>query len=621
MWRCVKLPKSPSIRNAIILCGTNNIQYDTTEDIVDGILEVALTLRRKYHLINAAICGLIPHDDNWSINRIYINEINNDLPYKCKQNGFTFIDKKDWTLQDGSLKPNLFYVDKLHLAEDGNAKLAESIVNAINTNVNNYKNATTSSNLLSNTKEFHFNQEDFPPLFVRNAVCNPVRPVVKWCSNTLVTSKSVNCHNVRLNKPVGSCNVRTIKPVCSRNVRPSKLANTSNVNYSKPICTSNVNYSKPVCTSNVNYSKPVCTSNVNHSKPVCTSNVNCSIPVCTSNVNYSKPVCTSNVNHSKLVCTSNVNYSKHVCTSNVNHSKLVCTSNVNYSKHVCTSNVNHSKPVCTSNVNHSQPVCTSNVNYSQPVCTSNVNYSKPVCTSNVNHTKPVCTSGVVRSKPACTRNVCKSKQAVQNVNSNKVVFPVDVGKPHCENKSMILPAECCIYYLKFLLLLFLLPIFLVSMMSSTFHVIILNSNIIMNVHMTLLISRKFFKCKYIFETLFKILSKVFYRHLYIYLTTINFLNFCLLFDIAHSIKPNLFFVVVVILIPTKIAMLNGSKFHKHIKNCLYNINFIVFHMLRKILCFTQLTLQKLIDVLFLIDYFLYIADRIFNFLITTFYYL
>ena len=470
MWRCVNLPKSPSIRNAIILCGTNNIQYDTTEDIVDGILEIALTLRSKYHLINVAICGLIPHDDNWSINRIYVNEINNDLPYKCKQNGFTFIDQKDWTLQDGSLKPNLFYVDKLHLVEDGNEKLAESIVNAINTNVNNYKNATTSSTLFSNTREFHLNQEDFPPLFVRNAVCNPVKPVVKWCSNTLVTSKSVNCHSVRLNKPVGSCNVRTIKPVCSRNVRPSKPVNTSNVIYSKPICTSNVNHSKPVCISNVNYSKPVCASNVNHSKPVCTSNVNFSIPVCTSNVNYSKPVCTSNVNHSK-------------------------------------------------------PVCTSNVNYSKPACTSNVNYSKPVCTSNVNHTKPVCTSDVVRSKPACTRNVCKSKQAVQNVNSNKVVFPVDVGKPHCENKSMILPAECCIYYLKFLLLLFLLPIFLVSMMSSTFHVSILNSNIIMNVHMTLLISRTFFKCKYIFETLFKILSKVFYKHLYIYLTTINFLTY------------------------------------------------------------------------------------------------
>ena len=132
---------------------------------------------------------------------------------------------------------------------------------------------------------------------------------------------------------------------------------------------------------------------------------------------------------------------------------------------------------------------------------------------------------VVRSKPVCIRNVCKSKQAVQNVYSNKVVFPVDVGEPHCENNSMILPAECCIYYLKFLLLLFLLPIFLVSMMSSTFHVSILNLDIIMNVHMTFLISTKLFKCKYTFETLFKILSKVFYRHLYIYLITINLLIF------------------------------------------------------------------------------------------------
>ena len=435
MWRCVNLPKSPSIRNAIILCDTNNIQYDTTEDIVDRILEIALTLRSKYHLINVAICSLIPRHDTWSINRIYINEVNNDLLYKCKQNGFTFVDQKDWALQDGSLRPNFFYVHKLHLVEDGNAKLVESIVNAINTNVNNYKHATTPSILLSNTKEFLFNQEDFPPLpcnlFVRNAICNPVKPVVKWCSNTLVTSKSVNCHNVRLNKPIDGCYVHTIKPVCSRNVPPSKPATTSNVNYSKPVCTSNVNHGKPVGTSNVNYSKLVCTSNINHSKPV-------------------------------------------------------CTSSINYNKPVCTSNVNHSKPVCTSNVNHSKPVCTSNLNYSKPVCTSNVNYSKPVCTSNINHSKPVCTSEFARSKPACTRNVCKIKQAVQNVNSNKVVFPVDVGKPHYENKGMILTAECCIYYLIFLLLLFLLPIFLVSMTSSTFHVSILNLNIIMNVRMTFL---------------------------------------------------------------------------------------------------------------------------------------
>ena len=186
---------------------------------------------------------------------------------------------------------------------------------------------------------------------------------------------------------------------------------------------------------------------------------------------------------------------------------------------------------------------------------------------------------------------------------------------------MILPAECCIYYLKFLLLLFLLPIFIfITDFSCVYNVQHVSckyfkfkyhyecSYDVFNFY-------EIFKCKYIFETLFKILSKVFYRHLYIYLITINFLNFCLLFDIAHSVKPNLFFVVVVILIPTKISMPTGSKFHKHIKNCLYNINFIVLHMLRKIFCFTQLTLQKLIDVLFLIDYFLYIADRVFKFLI------
>ena len=61
------------------MCGTNNINVDPVEDIVDGIIDIALSLKKKYQHITVTVCGLIPRDESWSVNRININEINNHL--------------------------------------------------------------------------------------------------------------------------------------------------------------------------------------------------------------------------------------------------------------------------------------------------------------------------------------------------------------------------------------------------------------------------------------------------------------------------------------------------------------------------------------------------------------
>ena len=63
-WRCENLPPSPHLQNAVIMCGTNNIQHTFVEDIVDGIVKIALSLRRKYHPIATFACGLLPRDNN-----------------------------------------------------------------------------------------------------------------------------------------------------------------------------------------------------------------------------------------------------------------------------------------------------------------------------------------------------------------------------------------------------------------------------------------------------------------------------------------------------------------------------------------------------------------------------
>ena len=125
------MPSSTSFQNAVILCARSNIQRDSSEDIVDGILEIALILRRTYNYLNITVCGLLPYDENRSINRIYIRQINDYLSYKCDLNGVRFIKPNDWILRNGFSKDSLYDFDNLHLIKDGNIKLSKSIVNII----------------------------------------------------------------------------------------------------------------------------------------------------------------------------------------------------------------------------------------------------------------------------------------------------------------------------------------------------------------------------------------------------------------------------------------------------------------------------------------------------------
>ena len=134
LWRCHNLQSSPHLQNAVIMCGTNNIQHNSVKDTSDGIVEIALSLRHKYHSIAIFACSLLPRDNNWSINRVYKNKINNYLCYKPILNDVNFINNTNWNLQDGSLRPNLFFTEKLRLMEKRNAKLAVSIYNSISPN-------------------------------------------------------------------------------------------------------------------------------------------------------------------------------------------------------------------------------------------------------------------------------------------------------------------------------------------------------------------------------------------------------------------------------------------------------------------------------------------------------
>ena len=126
--RAQNFPVISSLKNVVILCGTNKLFQDSPEDIADGIIEIARTFQSKYNSINIATGG----DASGSINRVLIKEFNEILKAKCSKSFFIYNNYDScWTVTNGSLNPDLFFLDNVHLAERGNLKLAESIFSSI----------------------------------------------------------------------------------------------------------------------------------------------------------------------------------------------------------------------------------------------------------------------------------------------------------------------------------------------------------------------------------------------------------------------------------------------------------------------------------------------------------
>ena len=330
-------------------------------------------------------------------------------------NGINFIAHTDWTFQDGSLKLNLFYANKLHLIKEGNAKLAASIFNSINPNISNINEiVSASSKVFACDTGFNLKLEDFPVLpcnmSVRKTVCSHDKPTVKCVRKSiynfvrLVLSFQVNVFAivmfVQVNllilvpfvqvNPFMICIVCLSKPITSSIARPSKLFSGSNVRYIKPISVSSTCPSKQTCDSNVRPSKSFSAINVHASTSAYGSNVCSRKPVSLGNVCPSKTISVSNAHSSNSDSVINVHSTKSVSTSNISLGKLVCRNNVCLSNSVSAINVHPTKSVKARNMCSGKPVCRNNVRSSKPICKNNVSQSKPI-NVNILPSKPVVT--------------------------------------------------------------------------------------------------------------------------------------------------------------------------------------------------------------------------------------
>ena len=138
---------------------------------------------------------------------MYIREVNDILKTKCSQLCFTFIClDSEWTLSNGSLDSDLLYLDNVHLVENGNLKLAESIFGFIN-NFDNIKhnNHIQFDKSYKMALSFKLNNADFPPLFFPNfsKSCSSVPMLLTYASayNSLSDNVSLSSKNLPI-----SCN-------------------------------------------------------------------------------------------------------------------------------------------------------------------------------------------------------------------------------------------------------------------------------------------------------------------------------------------------------------------------------------------------------------------------------
>ena len=91
LWRALNLPIFSSLKNIVVLCGTNNLPLDSPKYIVDGILEIVRSFKTNYSCVNVIICGIVPRDDSWSVNRVPIKKVNQILKLKCYESSYPFV--------------------------------------------------------------------------------------------------------------------------------------------------------------------------------------------------------------------------------------------------------------------------------------------------------------------------------------------------------------------------------------------------------------------------------------------------------------------------------------------------------------------------------------------------
>ena len=94
LWRARDILPLLSLKNVVIVCGTNDINKDIPYDIAQGLIAIGSVFKNQSSNPNIFICEILSRDESFSVNRLIINEVNDILKSKClvKRNLFRLTD-------------------------------------------------------------------------------------------------------------------------------------------------------------------------------------------------------------------------------------------------------------------------------------------------------------------------------------------------------------------------------------------------------------------------------------------------------------------------------------------------------------------------------------------------
>ena len=128
LWRVQNMSFPQSVKNVFVLCGVNNIDSNTPEDIAQSILLCGTSLKSKISNSIITIISILPRDRSHSMRREKITNINRILKNECNINRLHYLPlHDDWLDKKNDLNISLYHTDLLHLSRDGNTKLSKAI--------------------------------------------------------------------------------------------------------------------------------------------------------------------------------------------------------------------------------------------------------------------------------------------------------------------------------------------------------------------------------------------------------------------------------------------------------------------------------------------------------------
>ena len=138
LWRLQNGELECDPKVIVLLCGTNNVDKNGASEIAQGILAIVDFIRNRKPKVNIVVCGILPRDLHPSSRRDKIDDVNEELFEYISfseelrdENVFFLPPEKGWTVKGDMLNESLYFTDHLHLVEDGDEKLAKSIVRLV----------------------------------------------------------------------------------------------------------------------------------------------------------------------------------------------------------------------------------------------------------------------------------------------------------------------------------------------------------------------------------------------------------------------------------------------------------------------------------------------------------